>query len=247
MCRWSRLRTHILTPLPRILAISENGTALRDRAGTTLYLVRHGQTAHNRERIVQGRRIDSTLDATGRRQAEALARRFADAPLDALYASPLRRARQTVRVVAEQHPRLDVRYDEDLEEISWGCFEGEPTSEAMDGAFGDVRADWRDGHFDRAVEGGESVLDVQKRALRVVRGILDAHAGGTVLAVAHGRFLRILIASLLEEEYGLMNMHRVEHDNTGVNRLTWDADGACTAPLMNCTAHLGKKGEALVE
>ena len=225
---------------------SEDGIAL-DCAGTTLYLVRHGQTEYNRKRIVQGRRIDSVLNDTGRRQAEALAERFADVPLDALYASTMRRARQTACLIAACHPGLAVHHDEDLEEMSWGRFEGEPTTDAVLDAFGDIKAEWREGRFDRAVEGGESVLDVQKRALRAVRRILREQPGGTVLVVAHGRFLRVLIASLLEEEYGLKNMHRVEHANTGVNHLSWDDEGVCSARLLNCTAHLETAGEALVE
>lgn len=230
-----------------MLTPSENGTA-PDCAETTLYLVRHGQTEYNRKGIMQGRRIDSVLNATGRKQAEALARRFEDVPLDALYASTMRRARQTVHAIAERHPALDVHYDEDLEEMSWGHLEGKPATDGVLERCNEIKVAWRDGHFDRAVKGGESVRDVQTRALRAVRRILKTEdAGSTILVVAHGRFLRILIASLLEEEYGLENMHRVEHDNTGVNHLAWDAESVCTARVLNCTAHLDTVEGMLVE
>jgi probable phosphoglycerate mutase len=225
-------------------AAAESTAALPDAAGTTLYLVRHGQTEYNRKGIVQGRCIDSVLNATGRQQAAALARRFANVALDAVYASTLRRARQTAEVVAERHPILGrgaVRCDADLEEMSWGCLEGEPTTDAVLDIFDDVKSAWRAGRFERKVEGGESALDVQTRALRAVRRILQAQAGGAVLVVAHGRFLRVLIVSLLDAEYGLKNMHRVAHDNTCVNHLAWDAEGACAARLLNCTAHLERR------
>jgi probable phosphoglycerate mutase len=210
------------------------------RAGATLYLVRHGRTAYNREGIVQGRRIDATLDDTGRRQAAALADRFADVPLDALYTSAMRRARQTACPVAARHPGLAARPDEDLEEMSWGRLEGEAPTEAVRGALNDIKDDWRSGHLGRAARGGgESALDVQARAMRAVRRIFDDQPpGATVLVVAHGRFLRVLIASLLPARFGLRAMHRVEHANTGVNHLTYDAGGACSARLLNCTAHL---------
>lgn len=210
-----------------------------ERAGATLYLVRHGQTEYNRKGIVQGRRIDSVLNDTGRRQSEALAERFADAPLDALYTSAMRRARQTARPIAAQHPGLTMHPDEDLEEMSWGRFEGEPPTDAVRDALRDIKADWRKGHLERSAHGGESALDVQKRALRAVRRIFtEQRPGGTVLVVAHGRFLRVLIASLLPARFGLRDMHRVEHANTGVNHLAYDAGGACSARLLNCTAHL---------
>ena len=211
-----------------------------ERAGMTLYLVRHGQTEYNRKGIVQGRRVDSALNGTGRRQAEALAARFADASLDALYTSAMRRARQTARPVAARHPGLSVHPDEDLEEMSWGRFEGEPPTNDVRDALDDIKTDWRNGRLGRAARGGgESALDVQERALRAMRRIFaEQHAGGTVLVVAHGRFLRVLIASLLPARFGLRAMHRVEHANTGVNHLAYDARGACSARLLNCTAHL---------
>ena len=229
-----------------MLDLSNDGAVL-DCAGTTLYLVRHGQTEYNRKGIVQGRRIDSVLNATGHRQAEALAQRFRGTSLDALYASPMRRARQTVAAVAALQPGLDVQYDEDLEEMSWGHLEGEPATGSVLDRFAEIKSAWRQGHFDRAVEGGESVLEVQQRALRATGRILETQAGGAVLVVAHGRFLRVLIASLLEEDYGLQNMHRVKHDNTGVNHLVWDGEGLCSAQRLNCTDHLKTVPSELVE
>ena len=72
----------------------------------TLLLVRHGETDWNRERRWQGH-ADPPLNDTGRTQARELARQLADVPLEAVYASDLRRARDTAAVVAEAH-RLDV-------------------------------------------------------------------------------------------------------------------------------------------
>jgi broad specificity phosphatase PhoE len=57
-----------------------------------------------------------------------------------------------------------------------------------------------------------------------------------VLVVTHGRFLRIVLASLLDE-YGLTRMHELPHSNTAVNRLVHRKD-TFEAELLNCTAHL---------
>lgn len=218
--------------------IPENGVP-HDDARTTFYLARHGQTEYNRKGIVQGRRIDSVLNATGRRQAEALTERFAEVELDAIYTSTLRRARQTADALAKDHPDVPVHHLKDLEEMSWGAYEGRPATGAVLEAFEAVKARWRAGDFGAAVDGGESVLQVRRRALRAVRQILDEQAGQAVLVVTHGRFLRVLIASLLNQEYGLEKMHEIEHTNTGVNHLVFREEG-CEAQVLNCTAHLGE-------
>lgn len=203
---------------------------------TLLYLVRHAETRYNRRGIVQGSGIDSALNDTGFVQAEALAGRLADESVDKVYASTLRRAKQTADVLSEPHEPVPKTYLRDLEEMNWGVFEGEPPSDERDEAMQAVKARWRDGAYDESIEGGESIRDVEARAQRAIRHVLSEEAGGTALIVTHGRYLRVLLASLLES-YGLEDMHRLDHTNTCVNRMVY-ADGRFQADLLNCTAHL---------
>lgn len=216
-----------------------------EAAATTFYFVRHGETEYNRKRIIQGRGVNSTLNETGRAQAERLAERLAAVPFAAIYTSTLDRAEETATILAREHPGAPMRHLEDLEEMSWGAFEGEPTTDDVLARFDAVKADWRGGDFDRAVDGGESARDVQQRALRAVETIMADYAGDTVLVVTHGRFLRVLIASLLDE-YGLRRMHEVKHSNTAVNRVVCRG-GVYEADLLNCTAHLEDVDAAFVE
>ncbi len=203
---------------------------------TTLYLVRHGETDYNRQRIVQGRGIDAPLNATGRRQAEALARRFAQIPLDALYSSPLQRAAATAEAIRCYHPQVPFYLMKDLEEMGWGTLEGKPYAppyaEQIDYAY----ARWQAGEYGYRIPGGESILDVQQRALRALEQILEAQAGRTVLVVTHGRWLRILLASILPA-YGLARMEQLPHTNTAVNQIIYDGQ-SFRAVRLNCTAHL---------
>ena len=207
-----------------------------DRAQTLIYFVRHGETEYNRQRIVQGRGIDSVLNETGKQQAELLARRLDSVPFDAIYTSTLRRARQTAKILARSHPQAPVSYLEDLEEMAWGVYEGAHPSSHRDEALDAIKSQWREGIFHEPIEGGESILDVQERAMRAVDHILEQEQGRTVLAVTHGRYLRILLASLLDE-YGLQRMHELPHSNTAVNRIVC-CEGTFEADLLNCTAHL---------
>ena len=86
--------------------MSDGLRPLAAEAPTTLYLVRHGETEYNRRGIMQGGGIDSTLNATGREQARALARRFASTDIVAGHANTLRRVTQTAAVLATTHGLL---------------------------------------------------------------------------------------------------------------------------------------------
>lgn len=212
---------------------------------TTLYFVRHGETDYNRRRIMQGRRIDAELNATGYAQAEALAQRFAEVPLEAVYSSTLKRAAATADAIAARHPDAPRHRLADLDEMSWGIYEGEPVTEVIEPVFKEMYAQWERGVFDHRVEDGESILDVQARALQAVDHIVAHHPGETVAVVTHGRFLRVLLASLLEA-YGLKRMQEIQHANTAVNRITY-RDGRFEADLLNCTAHLDHVETIMVE
>lgn len=214
----------------------QTGVAGPQTAETVLYFVRHGETDENRKGIVQGSGIDSVLNERGRMQAQALAKRLADDSLDTVYASTMQRAQQTAEIAAAPHEPISKTYLRDLREISWGVFEGQSPSPTTDAALDDVKNEWQNGQYDSATEAGESARDVQVRALRAVDHIMTRAAGRTVLVVAHGRYLRALLASILED-YTLADMHRLGHSNTCVNRVV-HRDGAFRADTLNCTAHL---------
>lgn len=212
---------------------------------TTLLLVRHGETEYNRREIVQGRRIDSVLNETGQQQAEHLARRLADIRFDAIYASPLRRAVQTASAVAQRHPDVPLHTLADLEEMSWGIYEGREATEEVRTALDRHFEAWKQGQFGVPIQEGESILQVQMRALRALDHILATHEGETVLIVTHGRWLRVLLASILPG-YELRRMHEIKHANTGVNLITFEGK-SCRAALLNCTAHLEADMSVMVE
>ena len=223
-----------------------NGQGMRNGSAgsvspTHLYLVRHGETEYNRRSIVQGSGIDSELNETGIAQARALADRLADESVDALYASTLRRAKQTAQVLASPHEPVTKTYLRDLEEMSWGVMEGEAPSDDRATTMDAVKARWRAGEYDRGIDGGESIREVQARARRAIDHIVTREPGRTVLVVTHGRYLRVLLASILEG-YGLEDMHRLNHSNTCVNRVVYE-NGQFRADLLNCTAHLNARAD----
>ena len=213
-------------------------------ADTILYLVRHGETDYNRNRIMQGRRIDSPLNALGVQQAEALASRLADIEFDAIYTSSLRRAIETADAVAVNHPDVPRYSLAGLDEMSWGVFEGEPRSQRLQAMLEEMYERWGSGDFDYRVDEGESINEVQHRSSEAISHIVEEHPGDTVLVVSHGRLLRVLLATILD--VGLERMNEFKHANTCVNIITY-AGSSFTSSLLNCTAHLSEADLELVE
>ena len=203
---------------------------------TMLYLVRHGETDYNRDNVMQGGGIDSPLNATGRAQSEALADRLASVSFDVVYTSPMQRTEETADIVAGPHEPIPRRRLDALREMGWGVLEGQGPSEERDALLQSVKADWRNGNFDRAVDGGESIHDVAARAQNAIDHLMTHEMGNTVLVVTHGRYLRVFLSTLIDGA-DLYQMHTFGHSNTCVNRVV-HRENTFEADLLNCTIHL---------
>ena len=88
-----------------------------------LLFVRHGETQDNIDRILQGLR-DTSLTEKGHKEAQILAQKLKDQPIDALYHSPLTRIVQTIQPILSDHPDIPVFADSDLKGQSLGELEG---------------------------------------------------------------------------------------------------------------------------
>lgn len=160
-----------------------------------LTLVRHGQTSANIESVWHGS-SDTPLTDFGARQAERVAGFLGDHGSDAttVYASPLQRARNTARPIADRLG-LEVRIEEDLREYDIGEWEGKSFQELHE-----VHKLW---HFiqtdpDFAPHGGESPREVISRLTTCLRGLADRHPGERVIAVTHGGALAMALGEFLE-------------------------------------------------
>ena len=198
------------------------------------YFVRHGETEFNQALRVQGQGVDVALNSTGQEQASRVAERLANITFDVAYCSPLLRACQTAEAILQRQPHpLNLNKLSEIAEMSFGQYEGQSIGDH----FKPVYEQWQQGVFDIPVEGGgESILDVQRRGLQGIEKILQESLSGTVLVVTHGRFLQVLLASLLPEK-SLMEMSEFRHANTGISILTWQ-DGVFRAEKLGCSAHL---------
>jgi broad specificity phosphatase PhoE len=158
-----------------------------------LHLIRHGESVYNAEGRIQGH-ADIPLSELGCRQAEAAAEALARQPMEAIFASPLRRAAQTAEIIAKRLG-LPVQFDDRLKEIDVGIFQGKLHSE-LERLYPQEIARWRSEDMDYAVPGGESRRQILQRGRSAFESIL-AEGRENVAIISHGRILMTTIKSLL--------------------------------------------------
>ncbi|MFN6947098.1 MAG: histidine phosphatase family protein [Cytophagaceae bacterium] len=177
-----------------------------------IYLIRHGQTDYNLKGIVQGGRVDSDLNETGRAQAAAFFKKYKDTPFDKIYTSALKRTVQSVQSFIDK----GIPYESyaGLNEISWGEKDGKIICAEDTEYYWTMLEAWGRGELDKCIEGGESPLDVQARLKVVMNIILKKENEEVILICMHGRAIRILLATLLNYDLKLMDMFH--HTNLGL-------------------------------
>jgi len=168
----------------------DNGIHRSNRLSTRVFLIRHGVTAWNTDRRIQGHR-DIPLSEEGRRQAARVAEALAGEPLAAVYSSDLSRALQTGEVVAAPHG-VPVIPEPDLREARFGEWEGLDEGQ-ISAAYPEEYRLWREDSFLHRPPGGETIQETQARVAPVYERVLAAHAGQTVALVAHGGPIKALV------------------------------------------------------
>jgi broad specificity phosphatase PhoE len=193
----------------------------------TLVLVRHGESAANARGVFTGT-LDEPLTDLGRVQAEAVARRFAGAPVAAVYASTLSRAIDTARPLAMAH-LVDVTQVEDLCERCFG--------EAQGLAWSEIQARWKIAEYTdfHLVPGVERTEVMRERAWRATAEVLDRHTDSLAICFSHGGTIGQIIARLLGMPDGVRPGVRI------ANGSVTTIEGTSAAPVlvgMNDVCHL---------
>ncbi|HEY0065686.1 MAG TPA: histidine phosphatase family protein [Telluria sp.] len=157
---------------------------------TQIVLIRHGETAWNAERRLQGH-IDIALNEEGLRQAQALAAALAGERFDAIVASDLQRAHQTAQALARVQG-MAVHTDPGLRERCYGGFEGLLYAE-IEARFPAEFAAWQARDIDSVMPPGarlaESFRQFYQRSMHCILGWAARHPGQTLALVAHGGVL----------------------------------------------------------
>ena len=187
---------------------------------TTILLIRHGETAWNAVRRLQGH-IDIPLNDEGQRQAAALARALANEPVSAVISSDLQRAMQTAQAVAGHHG-LPVQTDDGLRERCYGAFEGMLYTEVM-ARYPREYALWQARDIDAVMPRGEreaeSFRQFYARSLQGISRWAARHPGQTIVIVAHGGVLEC--AYRAGTGMSLDSPRDFQVQNASVNRFTF--------------------------
>lgn len=163
-----------------------------DLPATRVYLVRHGTTLLNRQNRYRGR-IDVPLDERGWQDAWGAAAELRDSGVTAIYSSPLRRARDTGRVIADATGTGTLVDMPGIVNLDYGRWEG-LTSEEAAAADPDEYARYLAFTDDAACPGGERLLSAAERTLLSLHLLHLLHPGGVVVAVSHAVIVRFAIA-----------------------------------------------------
>lgn len=181
---------------------------------TAVYVLRHPQTTWNVEERYQGR-LEAPLSPEGRRQARQVAKAFAPGDLDAIYSSPLLRARDLARAIVEATGSR-LYFDNRLTELGLGCWEGLHVSEIRQ-RYPALYDEWYLRPDTISFPHGESLAAVRDRSQSALADVFARHPEGNVALVTHSAVVQVLVASALSLD--LRHIHQLRISNAAITTL----------------------------
>jgi broad specificity phosphatase PhoE len=182
--------------------------------GRRIYLMRHGETLYQ-SAVSEGAIGNGALTERGREQIAAAALLFRGVPIDRVYASPLTRAHETARIIAQEKD-LDVLLSPDIREITPD--DAGTAGKSIADIFHEVQRFFKESEtsWDDPYLGGESFRQVQDRGVRFMNSVLSQDDWQTILVVAHGGINNALLAYTtgvssgrlfnIEQDFGCINI-----------------------------------------
>ena len=201
-----------------------------------IYLLRHGQTAWNKDRIFRGH-ADVPLDKHGLAQADCAAQALANTTLAEIHTSPLSRAVQTAQPVAKAK---DLRLKEApaLLDIDYGEWTGKSQVE-VEKLFPELNRRWLQCPQQVHFPDGEDLSAVRERAFAYLLTLVRTAGDGAILLVSHRVVLKVLICAALE--LGLSKFWQVKLDTASLSVLSFEKE-RFTLSRLNDTYHLQELG-----
>ncbi|MEA2434891.1 MAG: hypothetical protein QOG54_2348 [Actinomycetota bacterium] len=159
---------------------------------TTFYLVRHAVTAHTGHKLT-GWMEGVHLNEEGERQAESVASMLSEVPFKAIYSSPIDRTMETAQAIAAHH-KLKIIKRAGIGEVRYGAWTGRSLKALSKTKLWTVIQRWPSNvRFPQ----GETLREVQSRALNEVERIREEHPKGVVCCVSHADTIKLIVAHYL--------------------------------------------------
>ena len=207
----------------------------QERFNKDVYFLRHGQTDYNKKGIVQGRGVNSDLNAQGMKQAKAFFEMYEKEGFDLIVSSSLKRTSQSVNPFILSG--LDYVQKPEIDEMDWGIHEGKNPDPGMKEGFESMLEMWRSGDFSARLEGGESLIDLAHRLSDFI-SFLEKSPYSKILVASHGRTLMCLMCLL--DGQSLSKMDSYGQPNMGLNKARFE-DGKWSVDFIGNTTHLKAK------
>ncbi|HEX6511047.1 MAG TPA: histidine phosphatase family protein [Chloroflexota bacterium] len=193
---------------------------------TDILFIRHADV-HNPENVFYARLPRFKLSEQGRKDAEVTARALAEEPLAAIYSSPMLRAKQTARIIAQQHPGIRVHETRRLIELKTH-FQGHHWA----------RMPRHPNFYDRPA-GDETVQQVFLRMQRLMFELLKRYRGKSVACVSHGDPIKILRMAYLGQPLTMQSAWEPDPAKGSIVRFAWE-DGAREPEITYFEPHTGR-------
>ncbi len=206
---------------------------------TTIILVRHGQTEWNRVERFRGR-YDIPLNSTGLKQAQLTARYIPKRwkPV-AVYCSPLKRAMQTAKVIAEEF-HLSAFPTDGLIDIDYGSWQG-LTPEEVENQWPELLSDWYETPDAVKIPEGETLKQVGNRAMSTIDEMIDRHRNQQIVLVSHTVVNRLILLRTLG--LGDDRFWYLRQEPCAINEIEYSEKGYKVVS-MNETCHLQMANQA---
>jgi len=200
---------------------------------TRVYLLRHGETKWNIEKVFRGR-SEIPLTDTGKKQAELAAAHLKPKAIQYIYTSPLSRAKETADIVGKI---LDIKpvVDEHFTGLAFGPWQGKPHKEIKE-KFPDLYRVYKDEFHNLRLEGAETLQKAFDRCMTALVDIEKKHPDANVLIISHRVICKLMILGILG--LGPPQFYRVKLDTCGLSEF-YTNEGRWVLAKFNDTCFLG--------
>jgi len=177
-----------------------------------IYLIRHGETDYNKNRLLMGQ-LDIPLNDKGLSQANKVGRVLKDKKISKIYTADLQRATKTAEII-NYTQNIPFELIPKLREQTLGRLDGMKWSEEWD--------ELTENEFNERVlrEGGEPIDQFKKRIWETFVNITESHSEDeNVLIITHGGCIRMIIMDILESSAGIFS--NLSIDNCSITKIIY--------------------------
>jgi broad specificity phosphatase PhoE len=193
---------------------------------TTIYLIRHGLTAANKDAVFAGR-TQEPLHPEGVSQMVEVGKRLADSGISRIFCGPLARTRQSAGIIGDVLG-VPVTAEEALNEINIPHWDG-LSKEMIRTRFGPQYPTWLDDPAGFLVPGCETIAEVQNRGVSCLESIMGNHPGRSLLVVSHLIVVRSLLLHYLGQ--AIADFRTIKVGNAQVTTLVRNKSGETAVNL----------------